>query len=100
MKTKKRLLMQYLVLGLTLCILSVLANVAYAQTSGYNLTWWTIDSGGGSSSGGSYTLSATIGQPDAGQMSGGAYNLAGGFWGGGKINSPSGWVVYLPLIVR
>jgi hypothetical protein len=27
-----------------------------------------------------YSLSGTIGQPDAGQMSGGNYTLTGGFW--------------------
>ena len=28
-----------------------------------------------------YSVSGTIGQPDAGVMSGGAYSLVGGFWG-------------------
>ena len=28
-----------------------------------------------------YSVSGTIGQPDAGVMSGGSYSLAGGFWG-------------------
>ena len=46
----------------------------------YPKSWSTIDGGGGVSSGGDYTLSGTIGQPDAGTMSGGAYLLAGGFW--------------------
>jgi hypothetical protein len=34
------------------------------------------------STGGTYTLSSTIGQPDAGEMSGGSYGLTGGFWFG------------------
>jgi hypothetical protein len=34
------------------------------------------------SSGGNYELSGTIGQLDAGEMSGGAYALTGGFWFG------------------
>jgi hypothetical protein len=39
--------------------------------------------GGGTSSGGAYTLSGTIGQADASSpMSGGAYTLTGGFWAG------------------
>ena len=49
-----------------------------AQT--YEITWSTIDGGGGRSTGDSYTLEGTIGQPDAGLMSGGSYVLAGGFW--------------------
>ena len=33
------------------------------------------------SSGGAYSVSGTIGQPDAGQLAGGGYTLSGGFWG-------------------
>ncbi len=48
-----------------------------------SLPWWTVDGGGGTSSGGAYTLSATIGQPDAsGPQAGGSYTLTGGFWAG------------------
>jgi len=55
---------------------------AFAQIGGaYDLTWNTIDSGGVMrSTGGDYELSGTIGQPDAGNLSGGVYNLTGGFW--------------------
>lgn len=37
----------------------------------YAISWSTIDGGGGESSGGPYVLMGTIGQPDAGAMSGG-----------------------------
>lgn len=47
----------------------------------YNIDWFTIDGGGGTSSGGTYTLSGTIGQPDAGKLTGGNYTIQGGFWG-------------------
>jgi hypothetical protein len=47
----------------------------------YSLDWSTVDGGGGTSTGGVYTVSGTIGQPDAGAMSGGNYSLTGGFWG-------------------
>lgn len=58
---------------------AVLSAVAMAQT--YDLSWYTIDGGGGYSAGGSYTLEGTIGQPDAGgPMVGGPYELTGGFW--------------------
>ena len=47
----------------------------------YSIDWYTIDGGGGTSSGGTYTLTGTIGQPDAGFHTGGSYTLVGGFWG-------------------
>ena len=59
----------------------LLAAAASALSPNYSIDWFTIDGGGGTSSGGSYSVSGTIGQPDAGSMSGGAYTLVGGFWG-------------------
>ena len=51
---------------------------AWAQ---YSIDWSTIDGGGGTSIGGVYSVSGTIGQPDAsGAMTGGSYSLTGGFW--------------------
>jgi len=47
----------------------------------YSIDWATIDGGGGTSTGGVYSVSGTIGQPDAGSMSSGNYTLQGGFWG-------------------
>jgi len=47
----------------------------------YSVDWFTIDGGGGTSTGGVYSVSGTIGQPDAGAlMSGGNFTLQGGFW--------------------
>jgi hypothetical protein len=55
-------------------------SVAWAQPT---IPWYTIDGGGGTSSGGAVVLSGTIGQPDAGVvMSNGQVSLAGGFWPG------------------
>jgi hypothetical protein len=73
-------------------------GVAVAQTGGgYDLTWSTIDGGGGNSTGGGYQLTGTLGQSDAGAtLSGGGYSLSGGFWGGVAIESK----VYLPLILH
>lgn len=49
----------------------------------------TIDGGGGSSTGGDFEMSGTIGQPDAGAvMTGGDFELTGGFWAG--VSSASG----------
>lgn len=47
----------------------------------YSVDWSTVDGGGGTSTGGIYTVCGTLGQPDAGAMSGGNYTLSGGFWG-------------------
>ncbi|MFG0260752.1 MAG: GC-type dockerin domain-anchored protein [Phycisphaerales bacterium JB041] len=63
----------------------VAVGFAAGQAAGqqYEVPWHTIDGGGGTSSGGSFTLSGTIGQHDAGgPMTGGSYSLTGGFWAG------------------
>jgi hypothetical protein len=51
------------------------------QAQTYSIDWYTVDGGGGTSTGGVYSVSGTIGQPDAGHLSGGNYTLDGGFWG-------------------
>ena len=50
----------------------------------FDLSWNTIDGGGGgSSTGGEYKLAGTVGQHDAGLlMTGGDFALLGGFWPG------------------
>ena len=65
-----------------LLILFCLTGFVRAASGGYGLTWWSADGGGGGASGGSgsYDLNGTIGQPDAGAMSGTGYQLAGGYW--------------------
>ncbi len=85
-------------LALFFALLLVPTAVILAQSGGgYNLEWNTIDSGGHTfSSGGVYSVGGTIGQPDAGSVSGENYTLAGGFWGGGTIR----YTLYLPLILR
>src|SRR5947209_1245364 len=61
-------------LGFGLC-------AATARAQNYSIDWFTIDGGGGTSTGGVYAVSGTIGQPDAGHMSGGNFTIDGGFWG-------------------
>ena len=46
----------------------------------YSVAWYTIDGGGGISTGDTYSLMGTFGQPDAGMHSGTGYALTGGFW--------------------
>lgn len=47
----------------------------------FEISRFTIDSGGIlRSTGGSFELSGTVGQPDAGTLTGDAFQLSGGFW--------------------
>ena len=88
-------------LHLIACLLLLAAVPVLAQSgAGYDLSWNTVNGGGGSSStGGIYSLGGTAGQPDAGLVTGGAYTLAGGFWPGGAVALPE-YHIYLPLVVR
>ena len=80
-----------------LVALFVLTSSALAGSGGdYDLSWWTVDGGGGEFASGGYSLSGTVGQPDAAFWSGGEYSLVGGFWGGAAAE----YRVYLPLVVR
>ena len=81
-------------------VLLLLVSVAMAA-NGYDLSWWTVDGGGGTSSvGGSYNLSGTIGQPDAGLvLNGSGYQLTGGFWVG-EVGGAAEKIIYLPLVRR
>ena len=54
-------------------------SMGFAQN--YSIDWYKVSGGGGTSTGGTYQVSETIGQPDAsGAMSGGNYSVTGGFW--------------------
>jgi hypothetical protein len=53
-----------------------------AQAQPFSVDWHKIAGGGGTSTGGVFSLSGTIGQHDAGAMSGGTYAITGGFWSG------------------
>lgn len=61
-------------------LLAVLMAASVIAGESYDLTWSTIDGGGGYSAGGGFELEGTIGQPDAGVLSGGSFTLQGGFW--------------------
>jgi hypothetical protein len=89
-------------IGTLFIVVMVLASVgiAFASANGFTIPWWSVDGGGGTSQGGEYAVSGSIGQPDAGPlMRGGAYTLVGGFWGG-ALTPPGPNQVYLPLVVR
>lgn len=44
------------------------------------VTSWTADGGGRTSSGGGFEVTGTLGQPDAGSASGGSLSVESGFW--------------------
>jgi hypothetical protein len=64
-----------------------LASFALAQP--FEIRWSTIDGGGGTSTGGIYSVSGTIGQADAGTLSGGVFEVRGGYWTGFSGGQPS-----------
>ncbi|MBN2383321.1 hypothetical protein JXQ70_10595 [bacterium] len=76
---------RYTYLILMTVMLPFMYNQAVSAQSGgtYDLTWNTVcDGGGGTSEGGSYSLSGTIAQHDAGPdvKTGGIYEHISGFW--------------------
>ena len=83
-----------------LVVMLTVAGIAYAASTDFAIPWWTVDGGGGTSQGGDFALSGTIGQPDAGEvMTGGDYALVGGYWAGVQ-SSPYTHCIYLPLVMR
>ncbi len=65
-------------LAVTIALLAGLGSPARAD---FSTDWYTVDSGGVLwTAGGPFELSGTIGQPDAGVLGGGPFELIGGFW--------------------
>jgi hypothetical protein len=65
----------------TLYVLGSTLAIAMTAVAQYAINWSTIDGGGGTSTGGVYSVGGTIGQPDAGPtMTNGSYAVTGGFW--------------------
>jgi len=63
-----------------LLVLSLLVSASsFAQS--YSIDWYKVAGGGGTSTGGTFQVSGTIGQPDASSaMTGGNFSVTGGFW--------------------
>jgi hypothetical protein len=83
----------------TTVLLLIMAATALASSGGdYEVSFYTIDGGGSTSSGGVYEVTGAIGQHDAGEeaISGGDYALFGGFWSG-RFQDFS---IFIPLILR
>ena len=69
-------------LATVLAVLLVAGSVLAQSGGGYDLTWYTVDGGGGTVSGDGYSLTGTIGQPEPGAaLASGDYTLLSGFWG-------------------
>ena len=85
-------------------LVSIISVSAFAQSGGvFVIEKSVIAGGGGTATGGGFTLDGTIGQSVAGVTStGGAFELGGGFWGigstlpaptfsiSGRVSTPSG----------
>lgn len=66
-------------LQLSFVLVGLSALTSSAQP--YNIAWFKISGGGGTSAGGQFSLSGTIGQHDAGLlMTNSQYMVIGGFW--------------------
>ena len=81
-------------------LVCVIATVALAQSGGgYDQSWSTVASGGGTSTGGAYTIQGTIGQHDAAGplLRGAKHDVRSGFWAPPQESTTK---TYLPLIVK
>jgi hypothetical protein len=65
----------------------LLATAGLAQQ--YFIGWYKIGGGGGTSANGQFSVTGSIGQPEAGPaMTGGAYSVTGGFWSLMAVQTP------------
>jgi len=86
----------------TVFLLLILLFLPHAMTAGmtpqantYSLDWHVISSGGTTfTTAGSYSLGATIGQPQAGRLNASNLLLNVGFWVESFVNQ------YLPIVLR
>jgi hypothetical protein len=69
-----------------------------AAAQNYSIGWYKVAGGGGVSTGGTYQVSGTIGQHDAGgPMTHGGYSLTGGFWALYAVQTPGAPVLSIKL---
>ena len=68
-------------------LMAAAATIARAQD--YDVDWSTIASGGGTSTAGVYTVTGTIGQPNAARVNSSDFTIDGRFWrNGAGIQEP------------
>lgn len=75
---------KFIIIGISFAALFVVALTAFAQTSdSFDIPWFSVDGGGGTSAGGEFVLSGSIGQADAGTpLTGGNFAVTGGVMAG------------------
>jgi hypothetical protein len=74
MRNRSILKMKNSILTACLMIAGLLLALPQLQAQSYSIGWYKIACGGAAAGGGQYSISGTIGQPDAGgAMSGGKY---------------------------
>lgn len=81
---------------LALALVSIGSLLLANTGADYTLPWLTIDGGGGTSQGGRYRLSLTMGQPDTAVMDSGRYTFSGGFWPARPVEGS----LYLPITLK
>ena len=83
--------------GIAVSVFWLFVLGAQAQIN-YSLDWFKVSGGGGTSTRGVYSVSGTIGQPDAsGAVTGGNYSLTGGFWSLFAVQTPGAPVLSIQL---
>jgi hypothetical protein len=82
--------------------IAVIVMPSQAQTTNPYQLASSLSAGGGIVSGGSYQVGAAVGQPNAGEASGGGYTIGGGIFGGGSVTpqQPPKRFLNLPLVRR
>jgi hypothetical protein len=94
-----------LYLSICLCLILMLSPalpvLAQEGDEDFQISWWTIVGGGGTSEEGDFSLTGIIGQPATDLLQEGDYNLIGGLLNNeAAANSDGGGNVYLPVIIR
>ena len=65
--------------------LGVFAVASDGRAQTFTVSPSVIAGGGGTSTGGVFRVSGTIGQPAAGNLAGGSFAIQGGFWGSAEV---------------
>lgn len=64
-----------------LVILALISGAAALVAQSFAVDWFTVDGGGGTSTGGVYSITGAIGQPAADTLRGGNFTVVSGFGG-------------------
>jgi hypothetical protein len=83
---------------LALCSLLAFAGFPWPAGAQYSIDWHKVAGGGGTSTGGVYSVRGTIGQHDAGgPMTGGDFSITGGFWALYAVQTPGAPILSIQL---